>query len=115
METLPTISKKHVKQFSPGWLRDHKMRAWIRKVEDDATKFECRVCNTVYAISSVHKHMKQKGHMDKLAAYMAAPRDESEADDDELEKYLNPFIYYFIKKSYKKLPFFLLVTSSSKT
>jgi hypothetical protein len=46
--------------------------------------------------------MKQKGHMNKLVGYMAESRDENEADDDELEKYLNPFIYYFIKKSYKK-------------
>ncbi len=107
METPSTISKQRVRQFYPGWLRDQKMRAWIRKVEGDATKFECRACDTVSHCVSVYVHMKLKGHMNKLVAFMAASLDESEADDDELEKYLNPFIYYFIKKSYKKLPFFL--------
>ncbi len=78
------------------------MRAWIRKVEGDATKFKCKACDTVSHCVSVYVHMKRKGHMNKLVAFMAAPRDENEADDDQLEKYLNPFIHYFIKKTNKK-------------
>jgi hypothetical protein len=82
------------------------MRAWIHKVEGDASKFECRACDQVWPVSGVYLHMKGKAHANNLVAYMEASRGENEADD-ELERYLNHIIYYFIKTSYKKTILFI--------
>jgi hypothetical protein len=62
------------------------MRAWIRQVEGDASKFECRACDQVFPVSAVYSLMKGKVHKNKLVAYMEASSSEDEADD-ALERY----------------------------